>query len=576
MKIRNKLLILTGLFASNLAAFWFVTDQSLSRVRVGSPAYQSIIDGKDLLADVLPPPLYIIESLMIIHEMEDEERPSHLAEMEKTLARLEQEFDSRLEYWAGPLPEGTLKDAILKDASEPAREFFTIVRDEFLPAVREGKREEASAIVHGSLKGAFDRQRAAVVRVVDLSKQFAAQGEADAQQSVAFWSRIAMTVGAGIALVVCAASFLIARSITQPMRRVIDAMRDIAQGEGDLTKRLAVKSNDETGELAQWFDQFVERMHDTIVKVSQTAWTVADSAQRIAAASEQAASNTQAQTQQVESMSGAIEQMSMATDDIAKKSGQASSIASGAGVRAQEGGEVVKSTVGGIRSISTLVKESATVIEQLGNRSNEIGQIVEVINDIADQTNLLALNAAIEAARAGEHGRGFAVVADEVRKLADRTTKATAEIASSIKTIQTDTSSAVERFAHTAVKVDEAVGLAEKSGQVLDLICESTSQVSGTIESIAAATEEQNAAARSVRDGITMIATSTSETAQGAAEAARSACTLSQKSSELTDLVGGFKLDMPTSADGTQAKASPGARGRGGSAEDARGSRPTH
>jgi methyl-accepting chemotaxis protein len=545
MKIRNKLLMLTGLFAANLGVFWCVSSQSLSHVRIGSEAYESIIDGKDLLADVLPPPSYIIESLMVVHEMEIEEEPSRLAEMEKTLARLEEEYDARLGYWDERLPAGALRETFLRDSSEPAKEFFAIVRDEFLPAIHAGRREEASAIARGALKEAFDRQRAAVVRVVDLSKEFASRGETAAQEAVAFWSRVALGVGASIGVVVCTASFLIARSITRPMLGVIDAMRDIAQGEGDLTKRMNITSNDETGELARWFDQFVGRMHNTIVKVSQAAWTVSDSAQRIAAASEQAASNTHSQTQQVKGMSGAIEQMSTATDDISKKSSAASLLASGAGDRAREGGEVVKTTVGGIRSISELVKESASVIRQLGSRSEEIGQIVEVINDIADQTNLLALNAAIEAARAGEHGRGFAVVADEVRKLADRTTKATAEIASSIKTIQVDTNAAVERFGHTAAKVDEAVGLAEKSGQVLDLICESTNQVSGTIESIAAATEQQNAAARSVRDGITMIATSTNETAQGAAEAARAAATLSQKSSELTDLVGGFKLTMP-------------------------------
>lgn len=545
MKIRTKLFVLTGMFAAALAVLWMLDHRSNSMHRIGSPRYDQIIMGKDLLADVLPPPAYVIESYLTVHELADATEPGEVQHLVGTLTRLKGEFNARVEHWSGTLPEGPMKAALAHDVADPASEFFQIAESEVVPLVQEGKLDEARAIVAGRLEAAFVAHRAAIDALVVKAVEFAKESEESAQASMRFWSRleIAFAIVMGVAMTV--AGLIIGRAITRPILAINKAMQAVAEGEGDLTKRLAFNTNDELGELSRWFDRFMKRLHDTMVKVAESSVNVNDSAQRIAAAAEEAASSTRSQTNHSDFITRAIEEMSTATADIARKSSEAAALATQATQRAGQGGEVVRNTVQGIQSISMLVKDSSQVIGQLSERSEEIGKIAEVINDIADQTNLLALNAAIEAARAGEHGRGFAVVADEVRKLADRTAKATSEIAASIKTIQTETSTVVERFSSTSAKMDEAVGLASQSGQVLEQICQGTGQVAGMIESIAAATEEQSASAGSVRDGVSQMAVTTSETAQGADDASRAASALHEQSRVLTTLVGGFKLDMP-------------------------------
>jgi methyl-accepting chemotaxis protein len=202
----------------------------------------------------------------------------------------------------------------------------------------------------------------------------------------------------------------------------------------------------------------------------------------------------------------------------------------------------VRQTVEEITKIADDVKRSAEAVTSLGKKGEQIGQIIEVINDIAEQTNLLALNAAIEAARAGEHGRGFAVVADEVRKLAERTTTATEEVARSIKEIQADTDGAVKRIESGSKRVAKGVELANNAGGALGKIVDASHSVASMVESIAAAAEEQSAASEQISRSIEQINAVTLESTQGAQQAAQAATQLSQQAELLQSMVGKFKL----------------------------------
>ena len=219
----------------------------------------------------------------------------------------------------------------------------------------------------------------------------------------------------------------------KPVQALIERVKDISQGEGDLTQRLEVKSDDELGQLSHWFNAFIQKIHDVIAEVAGSSREVASAATEIAASTEQISTGMGEQSSQVTQISSAVEEMSSSVVEVARKAADAANSASESGRIAGEGGAIVDETVHGMNAISESVSSSAVAVQELGKRGEQIGEVIEVINDIADQTNLLALNAAIEAARAGEHGRGFAVVADEVRKLADRTTKATDEVAQSIE-----------------------------------------------------------------------------------------------------------------------------------------------
>jgi methyl-accepting chemotaxis protein len=351
---------------------------------------------------------------------------------------------------------------------------------------------------------------------------------------------------AGLSLGIVAISVLggvvVIRSVIGPIREIIARLQDIAQGEGDLTKRVDEERKDELGELGQWFNRFVERVHDIIAEVAGSTSEVASAATQIAASSEEMAVSLGNQRKQVDEISSTIADMSGSIVEVARKSSEASSNAQESGQVAQAGGDVVNQTIEGMRSISAAVTASATSVRELGSRGEQIGQIIDVINDIADQTNLLALNAAIEAARAGEHGRGFAVVADEVRKLADRTTKATDEITGSIEAIQTETSQAVERMNAGTEEVDTGMIKAGEAGESLNKIVTRAADVSSMIQAIASAAEQQSASSEQITRSIDSVNASSAQASEGAEQSAMAANQLSKKAEALQGIVSQFKL----------------------------------
>lgn len=289
------------------------------------------------------------------------------------------------------------------------------------------------------------------------------------------------------------------------MNDFIRRVREVAEGDIDLTRRIDARRKDEFGELALWFNKFVQRLHNIIERVTFDTVRVATASNALYANSHEVAVAAEAAVGTASSVATASEQMATTSNDIARNCQMAAESANRSRERAEFGSSVVQESIEMMNSLAVQVKEAAKNVEELGARSDQIGSIVATIEEIADQTNLLALNAAIEAARAGEQGRGFAVVADEVRALAERTTRATREIGEMIKAIQKETKGAVATMEKGVDEVEKGTEKAARSGDALNEILEQTNSVTMQVNQIAAAAEQQTATTSEISSNIHYI-----------------------------------------------------------------------
>jgi methyl-accepting chemotaxis protein len=332
----------------------------------------------------------------------------------------------------------------------------------------------------------------------------------------------------------------LSRFIARLINRIGDDAEIIANG--DLTLEVIYQSKDEFGKLCDSLRKMVSSLHTTISEVTEASAAVASASTQISSSTEEMAAGAQEQTSQASEVASAVEEMTKTIIENSKNASNTSDTAKESKQAAEQGGKIVEDTIAGMTTIANVVKMSADTVKELGKSSDQIGEIISVIDDIADQTNLLALNAAIEAARAGEQGRGFAVVADEVRKLAERTTKATKEIAGMIKKIQGETAGAVNAMEQGTQKVDEGMQLADKAGESLKDIVDISQRVTDMVNQIAAASEEQSSASEQISKNVEAISAVTNQTATGTQQIAHAAEDLNRLTENLSQLVGRFKL----------------------------------
>ncbi len=336
--------------------------------------------------------------------------------------------------------------------------------------------------------------------------------------------------------------------ILAPLRKKIylisKTIDDLAAGEKDLTKKIEIAGNDEISMLGQQFNAFIGRLHNVIGQSLNTSNQAASASADLSKFSSKMADGATAQSSQAAQIAAAMDELNTTVNEVARNTQTVADSAKQASDIAEEGGKTVFAGIEGLKKVTASVENSSKIITELGQRAASIGEIISLIEDIADQTNLLALNAAIEAARAGEQGRGFAVVADEVRKLAERTTKATREISAVIKSLQDKTDDAVKTMGHGVKEAQGAQEFAAKISGVLERIVEASRNVSDTIQQIATAVEEQSSATEDVSMNVEKISSITQDTARNAMKASDASVELNRLSDELLKEVGSFKMNL--------------------------------
>jgi methyl-accepting chemotaxis protein len=330
------------------------------------------------------------------------------------------------------------------------------------------------------------------------------------------------------------------KTILSPVHKIAEAIEGMSKG--DLTRRIEVLWKDEMGEMATHFNVFAEKLWNTIIQFSKGSIVASNTATVLDNAARQMTSGMERAVVQVNSVAAASEEMSTTSSEIAQNCVSAAKSSEKANGAAIAGEVVINETVAVMDRINSIVKASSKTVGILGDRSDQIGEVINLIDDIADQTNLLALNAAIEAARAGEQGRGFAVVADEVRKLAERTTEATKQIGKTIKAMQSETKQAVVSMEEGVREVEIGAQDARKSGDALKDILKQINMVTSEIGQIAVASEQQTATANEIAHNIQQISGVMEETARNVSENADAASQMAGLSVELKKLIGQFKL----------------------------------
>lgn len=412
--------------------------------------------------------------------------------------------------------------------------------EKILAFSQQNKNPEAIVLIRGDSTKSLAVTTSAIQKDIQLN----VKGGVDSyQRSITVYnsSKIYNVAAIIIAIMVgITLSLLVGHLIARSMAKSVSIANALA--EGDLTVQVEVDSKDETGQLLLAMKHMVHNLSEMIFKTVDISSGIASASNQLHSTSVQIATGAEEVASQAGTVATASEEMSATSSDIARNCTMAAEASRQTTDSANVGAKVVSETIAGMTVIADRVKQTSKTIEALGARSDQIGEIVGTIEDIADQTNLLALNAAIEAARAGEQGRGFAVVADEVRALAERTTRATKEIGGMIKAIQKETGEAVRAMEDGVHEVEKGAISSQKSGQALEEILERIHEVTMQVNQIATAAEQQTATTTEVTNNIQQITGVVNETAKGAEETANAASQLANQAQELQNLVRRFRL----------------------------------
>nr|WP_312388306.1 methyl-accepting chemotaxis protein [Pseudomonas sp.] len=364
----------------------------------------------------------------------------------------------------------------------------------------------------------------------------------DVQAEFARQVRDACLIGLGIALLMALLVMLIARSIARPLQQAVQAMGTIASGESDLTQRLDTHGKDEVTYLGEHFNRFNGKLQGVIGQLQGAAHALAQSAGQVGDNAGQAQLRSTQQSLQMDQVATAVNEVTYAVQDVAKNAEQAASEMRAAQAQVSHGQQAIHGSLAQIDRLSLTIDEAVQVIRQLAGHSTKIGGVLEVIRSIAEQTNLLALNAAIEAARAGEQGRGFAVVADEVRLLAQRSAQSTAEIQTMIEHLQGQSEAAVKAIDTSSEASRQTVAQAREAGSSLDAISQVLNNLTALNASIASATLQQSHVVEEINRNVTDTAGLSLETAEAARQSSAAGLALGQLSEELEQLLRQFRV----------------------------------
>jgi len=546
LSIKSRLWSLIGVVALSSIVMVFIINSHMSQVETNFNEYDtSAVAGQKFILMISRDMNYgsrLTRSIMLGDDFD-----KNFSRLEQRITDINQHFDNlkkSLKSVSDPAVAKKLLTAV-KESEYDTKAFLQDGRNrmlnlksvertpEVLTQAWDGYRNGASPLAK--------KARASFKHLIELEDKVRGQTRAAAQQTMSDVKSLLMSVAAILLVVASLLIYLVARSITAPLDSLRHTITEIEQ-DSNLSKRIEISSEDELATLAAAFNRMLDKFQNIINEVSSTATNLTTAAEEVALVTHQTAESVDQQKNEVDQVATAMNQMTATVQEVARNAGDAAAAASHSDSEAKQGQAVVHQTISAIDALAKEVDSASEVIHRLEQDSDKIGSVLDVIKGIAEQTNLLALNAAIEAARAGEQGRGFAVVADEVRTLASRTQQSTEEIQQMIERLQAGAQEAVTVMDQSRSRAADSVTNAESAGQSLESIYNSVATITDMNSQIAAAANEQSTVAEEINKNITNINHAAEQSASGAKQTSISSDAMAELAQNLQSLVGQFKV----------------------------------
>ncbi len=542
VSIRTKLyakvvVVAVGLFTILALALWL-----LSTYQIGGPVYKQVLRARELAPELTPSVLAIARPYLLIQAVSDSSNPEEVRKVSGELRTFEQEYRRRFEYWKKDLPDGPIRQALEQDVDPPAQEVFRAARDELLPLAGGKDTTAAQKVFQEKIVPRYQEHMKAVTHALDLINKDTAAQEAEARANTVFWQRVMWVVGVVVFVGAVTMNVLIARAILNPTRLLTGRVSEMASGAGDLTVRVAVDSRDEFGQLADSINALIARLQSMVGKIRQSSLELLSTASEIAATARQQEGTAQGLSASTTEVAAAVREISATSQELARTMEQVYGNASQAADLATSG----RAQLGGMEGVmQQLVHSTASISGKLATireKADNINVVVTTITKVADQTNLLSINAAIEAEKAGEYGRGFLVVAREIRRLADQTAVATLDIENIVRLMQEAVTAGVMQMDKFADEVRGGVGrigeINVKTGQIIEQV----QGLSGRFQAVNEGMRNQSTGASQISEAMAQITTGTQQTQAALEEFNRATGHLRAAVETLNQEIGAFRV----------------------------------
>lgn len=534
--------------------FVLVSLYVIQQVKVTGPMHNNLVELSDLRADVLPPPLSALGSWAILNEANLAAKAGDIAKRDANLeqaVKLKKDFLVRAAYWRASLKDKELRN-LMEATITSGVTYYQIVNNEYEPALRSGGKIDVEKPLL-ALEAAYVAHKKAATEFLNLLETRNDNLIYSSNRLVDIYTVVFIALALGILVFMYVLGRRLMASVVsatgkleldsqnnqEAILNLLDEMGDLA--DGDLTVKAQVTESI-TGAIADSINYTIASLRDLVTNINRATEQVNKATGQAQSTSSSLLAAAEQQTKQIADTSTAVTDMTRSILQVSSNASQAAQVAQRSLQAATQGALAVRNSITGMNEIRTQIQETSKRIKRLGESTQEISEIVELISDITEQTNILALNAAIQAASAGEAGRGFTVVAEEVQRLAERSSEATKQISAIVKTIQTDTGGAVAAMEKSTEGVVEGARLSDAAGQALNEIETVTNNLAQLIQAISTATAAQTEVASTVSRNMQQIQSITTQTTDGTKQTAQSVGQLTSLAAELSNSVAGFKL----------------------------------